>query len=109
MAEVVCVPIMPNGLVNPAWGRAERVAVATIEDGQVQNWREFEVRWDISRNEGAEGQHHARVAKFLMEQGVTMVVANHMGGGMSQMLDRMKIRVSLGAEGDAHAAVLAAR
>jgi len=51
---------------------------------------------------------HARVARFLIDHHIDVVVAEHMGPGMTRMLTTMGIRVSLGALGDARAAVLAA-
>lgn len=57
---------------------------------------------------GTEGAHHARVATFLREQGVQVVVAHHIGPGMATMLGLMGLTVRLGASGDARQAALAA-
>ncbi len=57
---------------------------------------------------GSEGGHHARVARFLLEHGTEVVVADHMGDPMLHMLAEMGVEVRLGASGDARAAVLAA-
>jgi predicted Fe-Mo cluster-binding NifX family protein len=106
---VVCVPVTTDGLVDPRWGRAERVAVADIRDGALVDWQEFHVAWDRLHDEAPEGGHHARVARFLQEHRVEIVVAHHMGGEMAHMLERMGIRVGLGVDGDArHAAISAA-
>jgi predicted Fe-Mo cluster-binding NifX family protein len=105
---VVCVPVTGAGTIDPRWGRAARVAVAEVREGEIAAWREVEVGWDVAHDQGGEGLHHARIARFLREQGVAAVVASHMGGGMLQMLEQMGLRVTLGAEGDARAAVLAA-
>lgn len=105
---IVCVPVTPDGLVDPRWGRAERVAVAEVRDGRVATWREFEVRWDRSHDAQQEGDHHARVARFLRDHGVRMVVAQHMGDGMRHMLAHMGIAVRPGSQGRARSAALAA-
>jgi predicted Fe-Mo cluster-binding NifX family protein len=104
---VVCVPVTAAGRVDPRWGRAARVAVAEVRDGAITAWREVEVGWDVLHDADGEGMHHARVARFLRQQGVEAVVAAHMGGGMLEMLRRMGLRVHLGAAGDARAAVRA--
>ncbi len=102
----ICIPVTHDGLVDPRWGRAQRVAVASVTDGHVDGWEEFDVGWGSTHDQGPEGQHHARVARFLQEHGVQLVVANHMGPGMAQMLAKMGIAVRLGASGTARDAVL---
>ncbi len=104
----VCVPVTSVGQIDPRWGRARRVAIADVRDGAIARWDETEVGWDTLHDEGTEGGHHARVARFLRESGVQLVVAEHMGDPMVNMLDKMGISVRLGAGGDARAAVLAA-
>lgn len=105
---VVCVPVGEDGQVDPRWGRAGRVAVARVEWGAIAGWREFGVRWDELHDEGTEGGHHARIARFLREHGIEVVAAGHMGRPMLEMIERMGIRVRLGASGDARRAVEAA-
>lgn len=101
----VCVPVASDGLVDPRWGRADRVATAEVTDESLEDWQEFDVGWGQLHDEGSERRHHARVAGFLRQHGVQMVVANHMGGGMLQMLQTMNISVHLGASGKARQAV----
>jgi predicted Fe-Mo cluster-binding NifX family protein len=105
---VVCVPVDAAGAVDRRWGRAHTVAVASMADGAVRDWVEHVVAWDELHDQGAEGLHHARVARFLQEHAVTDVVAAHMGVGMEHMLARMGIAVHFGAAGDARAAVATA-
>ena len=105
---VVCVPVMSDGQIDPRWGRAARVAILDVEDGAVAGWREFDVAWDDLHDLGTEGGHHARVARFLREQGVQTVLAHHMGPEMLHMLGRMGLTVRLGASGDARQAAMAA-
>jgi predicted Fe-Mo cluster-binding NifX family protein len=105
---ILCIPVTPDGMTAPGWGRTHRVAVANASGSDVSEWREFDVGWDTSHDEGTEGAHHARVARFLIDHHVDVVVAEHMGPGMTRMLTTMGIRVWLGADGEARAAVLAA-
>jgi len=102
---IVCVPVTPDGQVDPRWGRAARVAVARLEGGAIAAWDEHDVAWDVLHDVGTEGGHHARVARFLIDHGVQVVVAGHMGPPMVQMLGNMRIIARQGATGDARAAV----
>ena len=102
---IVCIPVTLDGNVDPRWGRADWVAIADVQDGEIKTWRDVEVSWSTLHDEGTDGSHHARVVKFLRENGVEAVVVNHMGDGMTRMLKTMEIPVHLGAVGDARAAV----
>jgi predicted Fe-Mo cluster-binding NifX family protein len=102
---IVCVPVTATGEVDPRWGRAERVAVARLEDGRITAWEEVSVAWDALHDVGTEGGHHARVARFLRDHGIEVVVAGHMGPPMVEMLGRLRIVARLGVGGDARAAV----
>ena len=104
---IVCVALSRDGTVDPRWGRAAQVALVTVEDGAIADWREVAVSWDVAHDTGSERAHHARVARFLRDNAVEVVVAEHMGAGMSRMLHTMGIGVRLGASGDARRAVLA--
>jgi predicted Fe-Mo cluster-binding NifX family protein len=102
---LICVPIQADGQVDPRWGRAARVAIVETSEGALTAWREFDVGWNELHDQGTEGGHHARVARFLKDHGVEMVVAHHVGPAMMTMLDRMGLAVRLGASGDARQAV----
>lgn len=104
----VCVPVTADGAVDPRWGRADRVAVAEVTAGQIAQWEEFEVGWGALHGTGTEGSHHARIVRFLRDHSIEAVAADHMGQGMVHVMDRMGIRIVLGAGGDARAAVMAA-
>ena len=108
----IAVPIIHDGSSDPVidhrWGRADWVAIAEVDNGLIANWQEIEVLWDKAHDEGTDGSHHARISKFLTSNGVTMVVADHVGEGMLRMLDTMKIRIVLDASGSAREAVKAA-
>jgi predicted Fe-Mo cluster-binding NifX family protein len=98
---VVCVPVAPDGLLDPRWGRADRVAVATVSQDGIDDWEEFDVGWGSLHDAGTEGSHHARIARFLLEHSVEAVAAHHMGAGMLHMLEKMGITVRLGETGSA--------
>jgi len=104
---IVCAPVTKEGMIDPRWGRADWVAVADVVDGEVVSWREVEVSWSRLHDEGTPGSHHARVVSFLRDEHVEAVVVNHMGDGMTRMLETMGLPVHLGAAGDARAAVQA--
>ncbi len=105
---VVCVPVTADGLIDPRWGRADRVAIAEVTGGGIANWQESDVGWSTLHDAGTEGSHHARVARFLQDHHVEAVVANHMGMPMVHMLERMGLKLRLGAMGDAREAAIAA-
>jgi predicted Fe-Mo cluster-binding NifX family protein len=100
----ICVPITPDGAVDPRWGRAQRVAVADVVGGEVHDWQEFQVGWGILHDEGTEGAHHARVATFLRDNGIETVGVEHLGPGMHRMLETMGIRIVTDITGDARKA-----
>lgn len=101
----VCVPITSAGTVDPRWGRAERVAVADVQDRTVSDWIEFDVGWGTLHDSGPEGAHHARIARFLRDHQIQAVAVDHVGAGMQRMLTTMGIRIDSGHGGDARAAV----
>jgi len=105
---IVCAPVTVAGMIDPRWGKADRVAVAEVVDGEIVSWQAVEVWWSRLHDEGTPGSHHARVVTFLREHQVEAVVANHIGPGMVRMLETMGVPMHLGAAGDAQAAVLAA-
>ena len=39
----VCVPVAVDGTIDPRWGRADRVALADVDAGQIVSWAEIEV------------------------------------------------------------------
>jgi len=72
----------------------------------VASWTQFDVGWDQLHDEGTEGAHHARIARFLREHEVHAVVAGGIGPGMIRMLDSMGIDLWYQASGDAKQAAL---
>jgi sugar-phosphatase len=113
---IFCIPVDPDGRVGHGWGRAQAVALATVDAvGRVATWDVAQVGWGESHDLGSEGSHHARIVRFLREHRVGCVVAEHMGPGMQRVMTAMKIPTFLGAAGSARdcveqaAAILAAR
>jgi predicted Fe-Mo cluster-binding NifX family protein len=104
----VCVPVTADGQVDPRWGRADRVAVAEVAGGEIGGWQEFAVGWGALHDQGTEGAHHARVARFLRDNGVQVIAVRHVGSGMQRMLGSMAVRVVTGLSGDARSAARAA-
>lgn len=104
----VLVTLSPEGTVAPGLGRAKVVAVANVQDGRVAGWQEHAVGWDTAHDEGTEGSHHARIAKFLREHEVEAVVTGRVGEGMVRMLGTMGIRLVTDAVGDARDAAVSA-
>jgi predicted Fe-Mo cluster-binding NifX family protein len=103
---VVCVPVTTEGLIDPRWGRADRVAITEVTGDGIEAWQEYDVGWDALHDAGTDGSHHARVARFLQGHKVEGVLANHMGAPMVHMLERMGLKIWLGATGKAREAVL---
>lgn len=104
----VCVTLLPDGTAGGGFGRAPRVAIATVEDGAIAGWEEHDVRWDELHDVGTEGGHHARIARFLIDQRVQVVAAGHVGPPMQQQLAKMRIGLVMGIEGDARDVAAAA-
>lgn len=105
---IIATPVTEDGRSAAAWGRAHWVGVADVEDGAVRSWQIHEVGWDVSHDEGTHGSHHARIVRFLKEEGVQAVVVDHMGEGMQRVMNTMGIPLLPASPGDAQASVLAA-
>ncbi len=104
----IATPVTANGESAAAWGKAHWIGVATVDGGAVTAWQVHEVAWDVSHDEGTHGSHHARIVRFLKEQEIAAVVVDHMGPGMVQVMQTMRIPVLPASPGDAQASVLAA-
>lgn len=104
--RTVCVPVNDDGQVDRRFGKAASVAVATVSAGGIDSWRVDDVAWGAHHDAGPEGAHHARIVRFLRDNGIDTVVAGHMGEPMQRTVAKLGLRVHLGASGDARAAVL---
>ncbi|RLP06484.1 NifB/NifX family molybdenum-iron cluster-binding protein [Propionibacterium australiense] len=74
-------------------GRAPRMAVATVEDGRLVDWRVEETSWDVLHDQGEHGQHHARIVRFMRDNGVEVAAAAHMGPPMVNTLNKLGLAV----------------
>lgn len=102
---VVAMPVTADGQLGGGWGKARNVAVARVNgQGSVESFDVYTVEWDALHDEDGEGQHHARIARFLIDHGVERVATGHMGPGMVHMLGKMNISVVQNAAGDAREA-----
>lgn len=104
---IVAMSVTDDGRVGHTWGKARQVAVAEADGQGINSWTVHEVRWDVAHDEGTHGAHHARVVKFLREHQVDAVVVDHVGEGMSRMLQTMGVRLVTGVHGDAKETVVA--
>lgn len=102
---IAVVPVTEQGNVDPRWGKAARVAVARVEDGEIVEWTEHPVGWDAAHDLGGEGSHHARIVRFLREQAITHVVVNHMGAPMVNTITKMGLTIVPAASSNAREAV----
>ena len=105
---IIAIPVDADDQVAHGWGRAPAIALATVTDGQITDWQVHDVRWDVAHDEGTEGSHHARIARFLREHGIEAIAVDHVGAGMHRMLPSMGVRIADGLVGDARDAARAA-
>jgi len=104
----VTIPVTPQGGVEERFGRAPLMAVATVNGGEITEWTVHEVQWDRLHDEGAHGQHHARIVRFMREHDVERVGFAHMGPPMIQTLFKLgMVLVQVDPEMDAKDAVRA--
>ena len=102
------IPVHDDGSVEPRFGRAPKVAVATVDDsGSITGWQTFDVQWDRLHDEGPEGSHHARIVRFLREHEVAAVVSTHIGAGMQHTIMQMGLAMLPATDPDARASVAA--
>ncbi len=102
---IVAVTLSGNGQVGRGMGRADTVAIATVENGEITDWTVHEVGWNALHDADGEGAHHARIVRFVRDHGVSAFVAGGAGAGMRTTMDKLGVTV-VAASGDARAAVL---
>ncbi|MDR1807820.1 MAG: hypothetical protein LBR33_07930 [Propionibacteriaceae bacterium] len=101
----VCAVNVVGDQVGGGWGRAHTVAIVTIAAGQISDWTEYEVGWDVLHDAGPHGTHHGRIVRFLLEHHVDLIVTGHMGPPMVNTVNQLGITAVLGAAGPARALV----
>src|ERR1019366_6128195 len=102
---VICLAVADDGCIDPRWGRAQRVVIATVEAGTIIGWEEFDVSWDALHDTGSEGAHHAREAPFLRQHPADNMLDHHMVERLARMLQKLGVTVRLVIVGDARRAV----
>lgn len=118
----IAVAVLPNGMVNAHFGRADKLAFANIENGQITEWEEVSVPFAASHGDHGHhhdhdhqhehGHHHASghhesIKDFLVESGVNLVLLDHAGPGMKLVQEQTDIKIVVGAQGNAKEAVQA--
>lgn len=94
--------------VGGGLGRAHTMAIAKVADGEITSWQEHPVGWDELHDQGTHGSHHARIARFMRENGVQAVVSGHMGAPMVNMMVKLGVTPVVDAAGPAREMALAA-
>ncbi|WP_316669568.1 NifB/NifX family molybdenum-iron cluster-binding protein [uncultured Propionibacterium sp.] len=97
--HVVGLALDANGMVC-GLGRAPRMAVAAVENGRVVDWRIEETNWDVLHDQGEHGRHHARIVRFMRQNGIDVAAAGHMGPPMINTLGRLGLAVVVGVPAD---------
>lgn len=105
---IVAVPVTPQGLVDPRWGKAHDVAVVELDGGRIVTWEQHEVGWDDLHGQGEHGAHHARIVRFLRDQRVEAVIINHCGAPMMNTMQKMGLVLIVDAQGEARDVVVRA-
>lgn len=102
---ILLVPVTADEQVDQRFGKASRVAVASVANGEIQRWDLHDVGWDVAHDAAGHGAHHANIVRFLRQHSVEGVVADHVGPPMIRTLGSMGVALVLGAAGPARAAV----
>ena len=99
-----------DGMVAGGLGRAQSMAVADVQQGEIVSWAVVDVGWDVLHDQpdqDGHGAHHARIVRFMKDNQVQAVVTGHAGPPMVHTLELMGIPVYQGASGDAREWVIA--
>ncbi len=83
-----------NGLLTGV-GRAHKVAIATVVNGNVEKWEEIDVKWDESHEQEYEGYHHASIVKFLQGHKIKNIVTFGAGEDIRRMLAKLGIKLNI--------------
>lgn len=121
----VAVAVLPNGMINAHFGRANKLAFATIENDQITNWQEVDVPFEDTHgdhdhhhdhnhdHEHGHGHHHHSpghhegIKNFLVDSQVDVVLLDHAGPGMQKVMNETNIKIVVGAKGSAKDSVQA--
>lgn len=101
----IAIPVTAEGTVFDRLAKAPLVATCVLRDGTVTDWASHAVGWDQTYGVDVMGNHHARVMRFMKDQGVTTVVAADVCDNMRRSLEAQGVVVYDGQKGDARVAV----
>lgn len=104
---IFAVPLSTDQAVG-GLGKAHWMAVGTLQAGEISDWAEHLVEWDVLHDVGTHGGHHARIVTFLKDNNVDHIVAGHIGEPMQNTLTKLGVAFTFVPERDPKAAVLAA-
>lgn len=104
----LCAPLAEDGTINGRWCQSNRVAVADVREARITAWQEFDVGWERLHDEGPHEAHHDRMAAFLRDRGVNVIVVDHIGTCLRATLLKLDIAVHPGARGPADSAMVTA-
>lgn len=132
----IAVAVLPNGMVNAHFGRANRVAFAVVENKEIKEWTEEEAPFAAMHGEehghhhhdhhdhhhedhhhhdhhheheaGHRAKHQEVIKNYLVEHGVDLLLVDHAGPGLYKVLQETNIQVVTGAKGKAREVVQAA-
>lgn len=134
----IAVAVLSNGMVNAHFGRANRIAFATVENKEIVDWKEEDAPFaamhdeedhhdhgmhqhedhhgdgehhhdhDHSHGHGHSGKHQETIKNYLVEHGVDLLLVDHAGPGLNRVLQETKMKVVTGAKGKAREVVQAA-
>lgn len=108
----VAVAVLPNGMVNAHLGRAKKIAIATVDNGQIAEWEEIEVPFADDHDHQHQDHHHhdhdhhhhdhdhhhhsghhEPLKDFMIENGVDYVLVEHIGPGMRAVFERTHVKL----------------
>lgn len=104
-ATTIAIPLTLDGAVFDRLAKAPLAATCVLRDGEIADWTEHAVGWDQTYGVDVMGNHHARVMRFMKDQGVTTVVAADVCDNMRRSLEAQGVVVYDGQKGDARVAV----
>lgn len=107
---ILTVPLTDDGQVAGHFGRAHVMGVGRVENGELADWQEHAVGWDVLHDQStSHGQHHARIVRFLLDNKVERVLFTGMGKNMVNTISKMGIAlVQIDEPMEAREAILAA-
>lgn len=101
----IALAVLPNGMVNSHLGRADKVAIATIEDKEIAKWEEFDVPFgknhdhhhhhshEHGHDHGQGNKHHESIRDFLVSHNVDVILVEHSGPGILALLEEANIKM----------------